>query len=105
MSLTGEKRSKINWLVETNEFSVSGWVGRDIKHKFSPFAVELRVNNEPAVSQLSGSIAAAQQIKNRPNGRFLIWLGRQGSNLRMLVPKTSALPLGDDPLTLYDYNK
>ena len=27
------------------------------------------------------------------------WLGRQDSNLRMLVPKTSALPLGDAPLT------
>ncbi len=26
-----------------------------------------------------------------------IWLGRQDSNLRMLVPKTSALPLGDAP--------
>lgn len=30
-----------------------------------------------------------------------IWLGRQDSNLRMLVPKTSALPLGDDPLRIY----
>ena len=27
-----------------------------------------------------------------------IWLGWQDSNLRMLVPKTSALPLGDIPL-------
>ncbi len=26
-----------------------------------------------------------------------VWLGRQGSNLRMLVPKTSALPLGHAP--------
>lgn len=26
------------------------------------------------------------------------WLGRQDSNLRMLGPKPSALPLGDDPL-------
>ena len=25
------------------------------------------------------------------------WLGRQDSNLRMLIPKTSALPLGDAP--------
>ena len=37
------------------------------------------------------------QIKNRPNGRFIIWLGWQDSNLRMLVPETSALPLGDIP--------
>jgi hypothetical protein len=27
-----------------------------------------------------------------------VWLGRQDSNLRMLVPKTSALPLGHAPL-------
>lgn len=27
-----------------------------------------------------------------------IWLGRQDSNLRMLGPKPSALPLGDVPL-------
>ncbi|MDB5659549.1 MAG: hypothetical protein JWS10_2164 [Cypionkella sp.] len=25
------------------------------------------------------------------------WLGREGSNLRMSVPKTDALPLGDAP--------
>lgn len=29
-----------------------------------------------------------------------IWLGRRDSNPRMLVPKTSALPLGDAPLLL-----
>jgi hypothetical protein len=28
----------------------------------------------------------------------ILWLGRQDSNLRMLVPKTSALPLGHAPL-------
>ncbi len=27
-----------------------------------------------------------------------VWLGRRDSNPRMLVPKTSALPLGDAPL-------
>jgi hypothetical protein len=27
------------------------------------------------------------------------WLGRQDSNLRMPVPKTGALPLGDAPLS------
>ena len=32
-----------------------------------------------------------------PNGRTLIWLGRQDSNLRMLRSKPSALPLGDAP--------
>ena len=26
-----------------------------------------------------------------------VWLGRQDSNLRMPVPKTGALPLGDAP--------
>ena len=48
-----------------------------------------------------------QTVKKDPNNRGLrvseklilsIWLGRQGSNLRMPVPKTGALPLGDDPL-------
>ncbi len=28
------------------------------------------------------------------------WLGRQDSNLRMPVPKTGALPLGDAPLRI-----
>lgn len=29
-----------------------------------------------------------------------IWLGRQDSNLRMPVPKTGALPLGDAPKSI-----
>ncbi len=29
-----------------------------------------------------------------------LWLGRQDSNLRMLIPKTSALPLGYAPTFL-----
>lgn len=29
------------------------------------------------------------------------WLGRQDSNLGMAVPKTAALPLGDDPMALW----
>ena len=29
---------------------------------------------------------------------YTAWLGRQDSNLRMLGPKPSALPLGDVPL-------
>gem|GEM_PF-6507280 len=39
--------------------------------------------------------------KRRPTDTFfsiISWLGRQDSNLRMLVPKTSALPLGDAPI-------
>lgn len=32
------------------------------------------------------------------------WLGRQDSNLRMLVPKTSALPLGHAPIFTTDYS-
>ena len=32
------------------------------------------------------------------NGDNNTWLGRQDSNLRMLGPKPSALPLGDDPI-------
>ena len=29
---------------------------------------------------------------------IFLWLDRQDSNLRMLGPKPSALPLGDDPI-------
>ena len=39
-----------------------------------------------------------QQMKNASNEAiYQLWLGRQDSNLRMLGPKPSALPLGDDP--------
>jgi site-specific DNA recombinase len=30
-----------------------------------------------------------------------LWLGREDSNLRMTVPKTVALPLGDAPRIIY----
>jgi hypothetical protein len=56
----------------------------------------------------------AHSLRTRENGlsqtlNFLFanrlsWLGREGSNLRMAVPKTAALPLGDAPTvtaTLY----
>ena len=33
----------------------------------------------------------------RRDGFYGNWLGREGSNLRMSVPKTDALPLGDAP--------
>lgn len=35
---------------------------------------------------------------------FLSWLDRQDSNLRMLGPKPSALPLGDGPIPKMHYN-
>ena len=53
-----------------------------------------------------------QTTKKDPHNRGLarsktlilsIWLGWQGSNLRMLVPETSALPLGDIPLRYSSY--
>ena len=37
----------------------------------------------------------ANLLKNREK-----WLGREDSNLRMAVPKTAALPLGDAPMRL-----
>ena len=39
-------------------------------------------------------------IKALENELRTIWLGRQDSNLRMPVPKTGALPLGDAPLAV-----
>ncbi len=35
------------------------------------------------------------------NDLYSVWLDRQDSNLRMLGPKPSALPLGDGPIPLY----
>ena len=35
-----------------------------------------------------------------PGGIFHTWLGWRDSNPRMLVPETSALPLGDTPSAL-----
>ena len=34
---------------------------------------------------------------------ILFWLEREDSNLRMAVPKTAALPLGDAPIILIVY--
>ncbi len=42
--------------------------------------------------------SANNQTFHRSKVEYLNWLGRQDSNLRMLVPKTSALPLGHAPL-------
>ena len=50
------------------------------------------------------NLCRLNQIKNRPVGRFFIWLGWQGSNLRMLVPETSALPLGESPIQVKVYH-
>ena len=37
------------------------------------------------------------QFLSMCGGSLCRWLGREGSNLRMAVPKTAALPLGDAP--------
>lgn len=34
-------------------------------------------------------------------GFIFYWLGRKDSNLRMSVPKTDALPLGDAPTQIF----
>ena len=44
-----------------------------------------------------------QKLSDPPRITFF-WLGRQDSNLRMLGPKPSALPLGDGPLPLNHYS-
>ena len=61
-----------------------------------------RVRAEPQASRPGSSNvletapepASLVQRMSRLAGR---WLGREGSNLRMSVPKTDALPLGDAP--------
>jgi hypothetical protein len=44
-------------------------------------------------------ISHSSHAKTRPKGRVYAWLGWRDSNPRMLVPETSALPLGDTPWT------
>ena len=46
------------------------------------------------INALQGEIGAKNVL-------YSVWLGRQDSNLRMLGPKPSALPLGDGPIFLY----
>ena len=44
------------------------------------------------------AVSARSSAENNGNSsKNEIWLGRQDSNLRMAVPKTAALPLGDAP--------
>jgi hypothetical protein len=51
-------------------------------------------------------IPLTQSHKKKPTkcGHFL-WLGWRDSNPRMLVPETSALPLGDIPLAELNYKR
>ena len=44
-----------------------------------------------------GRQEALRVLPPHPHFAAQKWLGRQDSNLRMLGPKPSALPLGDDP--------
>ena len=77
----------------------SEWLGRQVSfvetteyHLAHPNHLSLKPQNLSAFC--SSSI-----VHGKPFCSFSErWLGRQGSNLRMTVPKTVALPLGDAPL-------
>ena len=67
-----------------------------------------RCRKQPGIGRTLGSHPgrAANKPKNKPFGFvFLAWLDRQDSNLRMLGPKPSALPLGDGPICDIFYHK
>ena len=49
------------------------------------------------------SLQASDKQKLDQKGRAYAWLGWRDLNPRMLVPKTSALPLGDIPIALQYY--
>ena len=51
-------------------------------------------------SRLGLQISCSGFLYNAINLQFLIWLGREDSNLRMTGSKPVALPLGDGPITL-----
>ena len=62
------------------------------------------INNAP-LSQATGHWT---NLGSHPAAHFLLhkkWLDRQDSNLRMLGPKPSALPLGDGPICNTFYHK
>jgi hypothetical protein len=71
----------------------------------SCFRVEIAVGS---VSLFAGSVdfledaspnsPGRQPSQDAPRARKRRWLGREDSNLRMAVPKTAALPLGDAPM-------
>ena len=48
---------------------------------------------------VTGSLSEQKEvISSLPNAIINSWLGWRDSNPRMLVPETSALPLGDTPM-------
>jgi hypothetical protein len=58
-------------------------------------------NNDNQTAQNSINNRGETNRKDLENEIRSTWLGRQGSNLRMTVPKTVALPLGHAPMSMY----
>ena len=61
-----------------------------------------QLGHKPVTGPISQNRKSVRQVlavwpRNDLSGE--IWLGRQGSNLRMAIPKTAALPLGYAPTT------
>ena len=57
----------------------------------------LKLDGENLLVELQEPFSTLAKSSNQP-----VWLGRKDSNLRMSVPKTDALPLGDAPVNLLD---
>ena len=81
--------------------------GRDLTAKFIevkpyPWLEFLEKSSKKLAPILSKGLTNALQGEiGAKNDLYSVWLGRQDSNLRMLGPKPSALPLGDGPIFLY----
>ena len=81
--------------------------GRDLTAKFIevkpyPWLEFLEKSSKKLAPILSKGLTNALQGEiGAKNDLYSVWLDRQDSNLRMLGPKPSALPLGDGPIFSY----
>ena len=77
-----------------------GLTAKFIEVKPYPWLEFLEKSSKKLAQILSKGLTNTLQIGAK-NDLYSVWLGRQDSNLRMLGPKPSALPLGDGPIFLY----
>lgn len=49
------------------------------------------------IAVAASAVQSAHHLPGQYSGLWMIWMGRQGSNLRMAESKSAALPLGDAP--------
>ena len=83
--------------MKKSPFPETSWLGRqEALRVLPPHPHFLAQKMAGSAGKLRNPAAAGRHMKKSPFPETS-WLGRQDSNLRMLGPKPSALPLGDDP--------